>query len=377
MRPGAAGRPGGARQPAAGADGQRRAGLVSMSTPRCWSGSRRGCCRSPRTPGCWCIARAGRQAACCWRARRARCSTWTTAPIPTSPRPTPRPAGPRSAPGIGPTLIHGVLGVVKAYTTRVGNGPLPTEAPSPFGEQLRELGGEFGAVTGRPRRCGWFDATVVRYAARVNGLTGLAVTKLDVLDTFDEIPVCTAYRLGRRALRGDARRGGAAWGGCEPPVRGAARLAPAHRGRATAGRSSRRGAGLPRPAAGALGGAGPVRERGDPPGSDHRGREGEHGVHRPPRHRRRAMRARGRDRRQAGRDALRPARPADHRLHHRALSARHDLLLHARADRDRRRALHREPRETHPEGRAAVLPPGRGALRARHPARARGGRGDA
>ena len=97
--------------------------------------------------------------------------------------------------GIGPTLIHGVLGVVKAYTTRVGNGPLPTEAPSPEGDRLRELGGEFGAVTGRPRRCGWFDATVVRYAARVNGLTGLAVTKLDVLDGFEEIPVCTAYRL--------------------------------------------------------------------------------------------------------------------------------------------------------------------------------------
>jgi adenylosuccinate synthase len=97
--------------------------------------------------------------------------------------------------GIGPTAIHGVLGVVKAYTTRVGNGPLPTEAESPFGEQLRELGGEFGSVTGRPRRCGWFDATVVRYAVRVNGLTGLAVTKMDVLDTFAEIPVCTAYRL--------------------------------------------------------------------------------------------------------------------------------------------------------------------------------------
>jgi adenylosuccinate synthase len=97
--------------------------------------------------------------------------------------------------GIGPTLIHGVLGVVKAYTTRVGNGPLPTEAPSPYGERLRQIGGEFGAVTGRPRRCGWFDATVVRYAARVNGLTGLAVTKLDVLDGFEEIPVCTAYRL--------------------------------------------------------------------------------------------------------------------------------------------------------------------------------------
>jgi adenylosuccinate synthase len=101
--------------------------------------------------------------------------------------------------GIGPTLIHGVLGVVKAYTTRVGNGPLPTEAPSPHGDRLREVGGEFGAVTGRPRRCGWFDATVVRYAARVNGLTGLAVTKLDVLDGFEEIPVCTAYRLAGEA----------------------------------------------------------------------------------------------------------------------------------------------------------------------------------
>ncbi len=97
--------------------------------------------------------------------------------------------------GIGPTVIDGVLGVVKAYTTRVGNGPLPTEATDAAGQKLRELGGEFGAVTGRPRRCGWFDATVVRYAVRVNGLTGLAVTKLDVLDTFAEIPVGTAYRL--------------------------------------------------------------------------------------------------------------------------------------------------------------------------------------
>ncbi|HEX6433394.1 MAG TPA: adenylosuccinate synthase [Gemmatimonadales bacterium] len=101
--------------------------------------------------------------------------------------------------GIGPTAINGVLGVVKAYTTRVGNGPLPTEAGPPYGERLRELGGEFGAVTGRPRRCGWFDATVVRYATRVNGLTGLAVTKLDVLDSFAEIPVGTMYRLGGEA----------------------------------------------------------------------------------------------------------------------------------------------------------------------------------
>jgi adenylosuccinate synthase len=97
--------------------------------------------------------------------------------------------------GIGPTAIDEVLGVVKAYTTRVGNGPLPTQAEPEVEESLRKLGGEFGAVTGRPRRCGWFDATVVRYSVRVNGLTGLAVTKLDVLDTFAEIPVGTDYTL--------------------------------------------------------------------------------------------------------------------------------------------------------------------------------------
>ena len=97
--------------------------------------------------------------------------------------------------GIGPTAIDAVLGVVKAYTTRVGNGPLPTEAEPAVADRIRELGGEFGATTGRPRRCGWFDAVVVRYAVRINGLTGLAVTKLDVLDTFAEIPVCVGYRL--------------------------------------------------------------------------------------------------------------------------------------------------------------------------------------
>jgi adenylosuccinate synthase len=97
--------------------------------------------------------------------------------------------------GIGPTAIDAVVGVVKAYTTRVGNGPLPTEAEPALAERIRELGDEFGATTGRPRRCGWFDAVVVRYAVRVNGLTGLAVTKLDVLDTFAEIPVCVGYRL--------------------------------------------------------------------------------------------------------------------------------------------------------------------------------------
>jgi adenylosuccinate synthase len=97
--------------------------------------------------------------------------------------------------GIGPTAIDAVLGVVKAYTTRVGNGPLPTEATPELAARIRDLGGEFGATTGRPRRCGWFDAVVVRYAVRINGLTDLAVTKLDVLDTFSEIPVCVGYRL--------------------------------------------------------------------------------------------------------------------------------------------------------------------------------------
>ncbi|MGQ0561111.1 MAG: adenylosuccinate synthase [Gemmatimonadota bacterium] len=97
--------------------------------------------------------------------------------------------------GIGPTAIGFVLGVVKAYTTRVGSGPLPTEIPGELGEHLRKLGGEFGATTGRPRRCGWFDSVVTRYSARVNGLTGLAVTKLDVLDTFDEIRIATGYDI--------------------------------------------------------------------------------------------------------------------------------------------------------------------------------------
>jgi adenylosuccinate synthase len=97
--------------------------------------------------------------------------------------------------GIAPTAIDAVLGVVKAYTTRVGGGPLPTEMEKQLGDRTRKLGNEFGATTGRPRRCGWFDAVVVRYAARVNGLTDLAVTKLDVLDTFDRIALCSGYEI--------------------------------------------------------------------------------------------------------------------------------------------------------------------------------------
>jgi adenylosuccinate synthase len=97
--------------------------------------------------------------------------------------------------GVGPTAIDQVIGVVKAYTTRVGNGPFPTEIVGGLGADLRRIGHEFGATTGRERRCGWFDAVVVRRAAMVNGLTHLAVTKLDVLDTFESIEVCTAYEI--------------------------------------------------------------------------------------------------------------------------------------------------------------------------------------
>lgn len=95
--------------------------------------------------------------------------------------------------GIGPTRIDRVVGVIKAYTTRVGEGPFPTELLDDVGEQLRKTGGEYGVTTGRPRRCGWYDAVVARYAGRVNGLTDLVLTKLDVLTGFEKVPVCVAY----------------------------------------------------------------------------------------------------------------------------------------------------------------------------------------
>jgi adenylosuccinate synthase len=99
--------------------------------------------------------------------------------------------------GVSPKMIHGVLGVVKAYATRVGEGPMPTELLGASGDRLRDSGKEFGSVTGRPRRCGWYDAVVARYAARINGLDSVALTKLDVLDSLEEIKVCTGYRYGK------------------------------------------------------------------------------------------------------------------------------------------------------------------------------------
>ena len=96
--------------------------------------------------------------------------------------------------GVPPSKIDGVLGIVKAYTTRVGTGPFPTELTDAIGEGMRERGGEYGATTGRPRRCGWFDAVISRYSARLNGFEGIALTKLDVLDPLEDILICTGYR---------------------------------------------------------------------------------------------------------------------------------------------------------------------------------------
>ena len=106
-----------------------------------------------------------------------------------------------SGAGIGPRHLHEVIGISKAYTTRVGSGPFPTELTGPAGEKLRQDGDEYGATTGRPRRCGWFDAVAVRHAVRLNGLTGIALTKLDVLTGLPKIRVCTAYQAGAKLLR--------------------------------------------------------------------------------------------------------------------------------------------------------------------------------
>jgi adenylosuccinate synthase len=107
--------------------------------------------------------------------------------------------------GVAPSMITGVLGVFKAYATRVGGGPMPTElddGPAGFGQRLRDSGHEYGTTTGRPRRCGWFDGVAARYAQRINRFNGACVMKLDVLDSLEEIQVCSGYRLDGRELRG-------------------------------------------------------------------------------------------------------------------------------------------------------------------------------
>jgi adenylosuccinate synthase len=117
-----------------------------------------------------------------------------TYPFVTSSNPTA--GGACTGSGIPPTRIDRVIAIVKAYTTRVGSGPFPTEQLDAGGERLREQGAEFGTTTGRPRRCGWYDAVIARYSARINGVTDFVLTKLDVLTGFEKIPVCVGYRIG-------------------------------------------------------------------------------------------------------------------------------------------------------------------------------------
>ena len=105
-----------------------------------------------------------------------------------------------SGSGAPPTSVAYILGICKAYTTRVGEGPFPTELFGEEGELIRKIGDEYGATTGRPRRCGWFDAVIVRRAVRTNGISGLSMMKLDVLDAFDKIKICTGYRAGKRTI---------------------------------------------------------------------------------------------------------------------------------------------------------------------------------
>jgi len=102
--------------------------------------------------------------------------------------------------GVAPTKIDGIIGVSKAYITRVGSGPFPSEDLTELGEKIRRAGNEFGSVTGRPRRCGWFDVPLLRYTAEVNGFDSLIITKLDVLDELDEVPVCVAYRVDGKVV---------------------------------------------------------------------------------------------------------------------------------------------------------------------------------
>ncbi|MFP5378823.1 MAG: adenylosuccinate synthase [Vicinamibacteria bacterium] len=136
--------------------------------------------------------------------------------------------------GVPPRAIGGVLGVAKAYLTRVGEGPMPTELHGEMGHRLRESGQEYGASTGRPRRCGWYDAVAVRYAVRVNGIEALALTKLDVLDGLEAIQICTGYTVGGRPVDefpADLAAAGLvepvyeSWPGWTAPTRGATRYA--------------------------------------------------------------------------------------------------------------------------------------------------------
>ena len=151
------------------------------------------------TPACCSTRRSSAARRSCSRARQGTLLDVDhgTYPFVTSSNPTA--GGAAVGSGIGPTRITRVIGILKAYTTRVGSGPFPTELLDAMGEHLRKVGGEVGVTTGRPRRCGWFDAVIGRYAARVNGITDFFLTKLDVLSGLETVPICVAYEVdGRR-----------------------------------------------------------------------------------------------------------------------------------------------------------------------------------
>jgi adenylosuccinate synthase len=137
-----------------------------------------------------------------------------TYPFVTSSHPTA--GGACTGTGIGPTCIEEVIGVAKAYTTRVGKGPFPTELNDETGDKIRNLGNEFGTTTGRPRRTGWFDAVIVRHAVRINGLTGIAINKLDTLSGLPELKICTAYKLPDGSITNDFPPTLEELAGCEP-----------------------------------------------------------------------------------------------------------------------------------------------------------------
>ena len=126
------------------------------------------------------------------------CSSDLTYPYVTSSSPTV--AGVMEGAGVSPFKLSRIFGIAKAYSTRVGEGPFPTEQKNEIGDHLRETGAEYGATTGRPRRVGWLDLPVVRQAVRLNGLTDLAITKIDILSGYDKIPVCVGYQVGGRVL---------------------------------------------------------------------------------------------------------------------------------------------------------------------------------
>ena len=162
-----------------------------------------------------CTTCASRASACCSKARRARCWTSTTAPIPTSPLSNTTVGGALAGTGVGADDIDYVLGIAKAYATRVGGGPFPTELDDEMGQGLRKLGNEFGATTGRPRRCGWIDIVALKRAVAINGINGLCITKLDVLDGMDKLKVCIAYEYrGKRTEYAPLDAEG--WDECKP-----------------------------------------------------------------------------------------------------------------------------------------------------------------